>query len=300
MLTSLVLAFRPPTPTILPRDLGRASHALMLRLIASLDPDLAQAMHAGDGPRPFACSNVYGGRRNGSLLLGDLKDLLWIRCTGLTAQVSGMLQRIAASPPADVELDRHPMRLEYATLDPAVHPRAGSQTYEALAAPYLLARDAAPWRLHLRFISPTAFRSRGLTVPLPLPGSVFGSLVDRWNAFAPIHLAPEARRFADECMALSQFRGRTRVYSGKDESQHSGFVGAATFAATNRDRYWVGIMNVLADFARYSGVGLQTTQGMGQVRRLTDDEMQALRSRRREAGGAKHAEMKADSVDAGS
>jgi CRISPR-associated endoribonuclease Cas6 len=40
-----------------------------------------------------------------------------------------------------------------------------------------------------------------------------------------------------------------------------------TYRALGADRYWLGVINLLADFAFYSGVGVQTTTGMGQVRR---------------------------------
>ena len=133
-----------------------------------------------------------------------------------------------------------------------------------------MARDMPESRLLLKFVSPTAFKSHGQNVPLPLPGSVFGSLLDKWNSFAPIAMPDEVRRFADECMAVSQYVGRTRALHGKAGNVQIGFVGTVRFTATNRDRYWLSLINVLADFAWYAGVGRLATQGMGQVRRILD------------------------------
>jgi CRISPR-associated endoribonuclease Cas6 len=47
-------------------------------------------------------------------------------------------------------------------------------------------------------------------------------------------------------------------------------VGQATYRALAGDRYWLGVMNMLAEFALYSGVGVQTATGMGQARKLGD------------------------------
>jgi len=276
MLTALVLQFTRDAPAELPRDLGRASHALFLRLMSEHDAALAASLHQADDVKPFTCSNVFGGRRRAEALVIAPGDALWIRYTGLSASVSQFLSALAVraqSGPLSVELEGLAFRVTGAALDSSVHPYAGSATCEQLSAPYLLARQTPAARLELRFVSPTAFKAKGQNLPLPLPGSVFGSLLDRWNAFAPIAMPDETRRFAEECMAISQYRGRTRMMRGKHGAVQIGFVGSARFVATNRDRYWLSLMNVLADFAFYAGVGRLTTQGMGQARRLTEADL---------------------------
>jgi CRISPR-associated endoribonuclease Cas6 len=135
-----------------------------------------------------------------------------------------------------------------------------------------MARDTPATRILLKFVSPTAFKARGQNLPLPLPGSVFGSLLDKWNSFAPIAMPDEVRRFADECLAISQYAGRTRALRGKEGNVQIGFVGLVRFSATNRDRYWLSLINVLADFAWYAGIGRLSTQGMGQARRVLDED----------------------------
>jgi CRISPR-associated endoribonuclease Cas6 len=63
---------------------------------------------------------------------------------------------------------------------------------------------------------------------------------------------------------------RSRAWAAKQSRAQIGFVGMAMFAALNRERYWMGLMNVLADYAFFAGVGYQTTQGMGQCRRIAE------------------------------
>jgi CRISPR-associated endoribonuclease Cas6 len=124
----------------------------------------------------------------------------------------------------------------------------------------------------LEFVAPTTFKSQGRWLPLPLPELVFGSLLDRWQAFAPIALHPETRRFAAEAVALNRYRLRSRGIPQKEGGLRIGFTGRADFVALNRDRYWLNILHLLAAFSFFSGVGYGTAAGLGQCR-VTSDEL---------------------------
>ena len=140
-------------------------------------------------------------------------------------------------------------------------------TIEALSSTYLLSKKYPDYRLRLNFASPTTFRSGGNYQPVPMAGWVFGSLIDRWNTFSPVALSPDARRFAEECVVLSRYRLRTRAVPYKNIVQ-MGCIGDVHYIIVNRDRYWASVMNLLADFAFFSGVGYQTTVGLGQTQRI--------------------------------
>ncbi|MCK6624545.1 MAG: CRISPR system precrRNA processing endoribonuclease RAMP protein Cas6 [Anaerolineae bacterium] len=285
MLTSLILQLQAPAETNLPANLGRAGQSLLLRLIAAREATLAQELHQAEKARPYTVSNLVLGKRAGGSLHVQGGQSGWLRFTGLTEAVSHHLIRLAEQPPESVELDGYQFRVSGATLDPAVHPWAGQIAYQELAAPYLLDGRASPGStLRLEFASPTTFRSQGRFLPLPQPELVFGSLLDRWQTFAPIALHPDTRRFAAAAVALSRYELRTRgmpyVKSGgaggrgsRDETAGPyptliGFTGRASFAVLNRDRYWLNVLHLLAAFAFYSGVGYQTAAGLGQVRQI--------------------------------
>ena len=101
-------------------------------------------------------------------------------------------------------------------------------------------------------------------MPVPLPGLVFGSLLERWNAYAPINFPQEVRRYAEECLAISQYELQTRPVPQKSRGLRVGAVGSVTYAALNYDRYWMSLLSVLAGFSLFSGLGAGTTQGLGQ------------------------------------
>ncbi|MGH2522322.1 MAG: CRISPR system precrRNA processing endoribonuclease RAMP protein Cas6 [Anaerolineales bacterium] len=149
------------------------------------------------------------------------------------------------------------------------HPWAAATSYQSLSAPWLLGRARPESRLSLQFASPTTFKSGEKHVPVPLPGLVFGSLLERWNAFAPVALPAETRRFADECLALTAYELSTRMIPVKEGGLRAGAVGWVRYTALNHDRYWLSLINLLADFALFAGVGAGTGMGLGQCRRCT-------------------------------
>lgn len=270
MLTSLVLQVRAEQPARLPAGLGRASQALLLRLIQAQDAALSARLHDEEGLRPYTASNLVLGRRvNGSLVAAP-QESGWLRFTGLTEEVSACLLRLADDPPEVVDMDGYPLRVVGTTVDAALHPWAAQSDYQTLATRHLLAGEhPLAARLTLEFASPTTFRSSGRYVPLPLPELVFGSLLERWQAFAPVAVSPEVRRFAAEVVVVSRYTLRTRSLPGKEGGLHIGFIGQVTFSALNRDRYWLSVLNLLADYAFFSGVGYGTTAGLGQVRMVS-------------------------------
>lgn len=268
-LVSLVITVRPAAPLTLPGHVGLAAYALLLRWISEQDEVLARHWHDQDGPKPFTCSTLVGARRAGPNTLALTPDRpCWLRFTALDPAIAAILLARRDAPPDSIELDGVTLPLENATTDPAVHPWAGLATYEEIAAPYLLARQKAPRRLSLAFASPVAFRQREMNMPLPLPNLVFGGLAERWNAFSPVAVSPEVRRFAEAGVALNSFRLRSRALPVKDGAPQIGAVGEATYVAVHYDRYWMGVLGLLADFAFYAGVGRMTTVGLGQARRL--------------------------------
>ncbi|MEI2420320.1 CRISPR system precrRNA processing endoribonuclease RAMP protein Cas6, partial [Arthrospira platensis SPKY2] len=111
-----------------------------------------------------------------------------------------------------------------------------------MAAQQMLQAEKPKRRATLEFLSPTAFKSKGMTVPVPMPDLVFGSLVDRWNAFSPVVLSPEVRRFGEEMVAVSRFDMKSRSVGQKGNALRIGGVGNVTYTALGGDRYWLGTL----------------------------------------------------------
>ena len=268
-LTALVLEVAPKRVTTTPGHLGRAAYALLLKLIAATEPALAEDLHTKNERKPFTCSTLVGGRRQAkNERVYTPEETAWLRFTGLDASVSAHLCRLAENPPDVVELDGQLFEVRTATLNNDTHPWANQSSYEALSAPYLLSHRQPDSHLQLSFFSPTTFRSRGLSHPVPMADWVFGNLWDFWNAFSPVPLPEETRGYADERVVLSRYQLKTHAVPMKNKIAEMGCVGQAYYVILDKDRYWSAILNLLADYAFYSGVGYQTTVGLGQAQRI--------------------------------
>jgi CRISPR-associated endoribonuclease Cas6 len=175
---------------------------------------------------------------------------------------------LVVQPPTRWTLHGQAFRVLEAVCDAARDDWTGETSCESLAAVALQHGNRLPRAVTLEFISPTAFKSQEMQMPLPLPGLVFGSLVERWNAFSAVALDPDLRRFANERVAISRYRLESKPVPTKNGALRIGGVGQVTYTALDDDRYALAGLNILADFALYSGVGVQTTTGMGQCRRV--------------------------------
>ncbi len=280
-LLSLVLTLRPCPSAVsapLPAWWGRAAHALLLRTLQQQDPALSATLH--DDPnalRPLTASTLLGRFPNQAF---DPQGLYTLRLTGLSAAVCTALQSAiqpggSLTPGAVLDLDGHALQVAGIAWQAAEHPWAANDTYSALSGRLLLGRAAPPRALRLQFASPTAFKTQARTLPLPLPEQVFRSLLERWNAFAPLAFPEEAARFAAECLAISRFDLRSRTVPLKQGGLRIGAVGSITYTALTYDRYWLSILHTLAEFALYSGVGMGVSAGLGQVRRLSSTPSEA-------------------------
>ena len=274
-LLSLILTLRPTQAWPTPSHVGRAAHALLFDAVRQVDAALADELHAGDDLRPFTVSDLFGYSHRRGL---QPDQVVTLRFTALTAPVARALLAAAREGPlrigAEVRLAEGELRVEAITAEHQAQPWAGMTSYQDLSAPWLLGRSTPERRLRLQFLSPTTFKSAGRHVPVPLPSLVFGSLLEKWNAFAPIAFPPEARRYADECLALSAYQLKSRAVAVKEGGLRIGAVGHARYTTTNYDRYWMSIIHLLADFAFYSSVGVGTGMGLGQCRRIVDAEPQ--------------------------
>jgi CRISPR-associated endoribonuclease Cas6 len=274
-LLSLVLTLTPididPARSEFPRWWGRASQAALLDVVRQANPALAENLHAESALRPYTVSNLMGRfeRGKGAPLPGQT---YWLRWTALSAEVAAELLSFAErANGAGLDLDRIPFRVLAAATRAEEQAWAGNASYAALGG-RLLPGAETPRRVSFQLTSPAVFKSGGISHPLPTPSLVFNSLIEKWNAFAPVALMPELRRYAEECLAVSRFELKSRPVPLKEGGLRIGAVGQVTFTATNPDKFWLGQLHTLAAFAQFAGLGAGTAQGLGQARALAGEQ----------------------------
>lgn len=273
-LTSIVVLLSNPKTATLPAHVGRAVYAEVLAQLERVEPGLAHEIHNGSSSKPLTCSSLLYAMHKDDHLLVEEGGTYCIRITGLTAPVSNALHRALIDfPPSDWLIDGHSFRVTRAVCTSDEHLLASTTTYKAIVEGRTIYGGTLASTIRLRFLSPTGFKShKKIQVTLPLSSFVFGSLVDRWNVFGPAKLDPQLRQFCDEYVVVKRYDIRSIKVSQKNEAFRIGCVGRVEYEVLKSNyadtKYWLAALHFLADYALYSGVGFQTTSGMGQVRRL--------------------------------
>lgn len=243
MFHSLMTQYRLTlTPRETCRPLPEWGYRLYAALLETTPQTFASALHE-DGPTPLSqyLSVGPGGPVWSVTLLGeeshvalaehlDTCKTLFLRRNGLLLDVAG--REVRAVPDVDA----------------------------------LLARGAACGPLHrLRFLTPTAFKSRGRYICLPTARLIVQSLIKKWNASFPDCPIEDADGQGMDALAdglrPGQFRLKSLTYHLKG-SVVPGFVGELAV-----ENHLAGFHRQLAGalllFAGYAGVGIKTTLGMG-------------------------------------
>ncbi len=262
MLSAIVLSLQPVTEARLPISHGSFAYAAALELFLRREAALARAMHEAKPHKAFTVSPLLDAevRERNDLILSPDEVYTW-RLTGLTREVSEHLLCFAPDM-GGVRIGDAVFSVADVATTPEEHPDAGQDDYEALWARWK--QSNPPRTVTLHFLTPTTFRIGRFEQPFPLPRWVFGSLIDLWDAFSPHPIGP-LKDLMGEIVLLSNWRGETRrVEFGAHRTV--GFIGKFTYRVAERLPELNRLIALLSAFAFYSGVGWQTTHGMGQVR----------------------------------
>lgn len=279
-LAIFTLHLRPQRTGTVPAWLGRAAQAWYLDQLRQVSPDLSAAVHDGSRLRPFTLSSLLPTTRAEMLQLSPFREVQ-LRVTTLHPDVTqltlnGLLPRWLQQ---GIVLHGQSFRLE-------------SVDTEAMRFAELWAK-AKNQRWHPRvqameFQSPTVFnRTGGMQIPLPLPEYVFGSLLDRWQAFADVPLDADLRSYIQQQVSIERCEIRTQDLSLEraNRGQHTGFVGRVTFRAQSSEAPFLAQWHLLGMFASFSGVGKHTVIGMGQVQRVETKHHHASERSKAHANG---------------
>ncbi len=282
---SFVFTVQAQRPHTITAHMGRAVQQCLFTLINRFDPSLATQLHHGTtGTRPYTVSGLFPmGKSQAARDAVAADERLWFRISALTDTVSDALQTIASTQiGTNIEIDNAHWTLE--NVDATSGGWACQSSYMMLIAEHAASRPQA--ELRLAFDAPTGFHSKGSTVPFPMPALLFESLIARWSAFSPIILPELLHPFVDQNVSIHAFDGATRSILQKNGHPEIGFVGTVTYRLIQRNPTLRNVdpelshqletqytplaqaVNMLADFALFSGVGIKTASGMGLTRRI--------------------------------
>jgi CRISPR-associated endoribonuclease Cas6 len=259
-ITSFVLDLRGeqevhPLPLV-----SRAIQAYVLGIISDHDPELAQYLHRGNGAQSFSVSCLRNTRYRTGMLL---------RIASLNNDLSQMLRVLRPQCVPSLELTGITFKLTNIIYPEDNEQLTGSTSYCELYNDGVARAREGQAELGLRFITPTSFRmarSR-LNMPLPWPRLVFQSLANKWNKFSPVAIDVEWAAF-DCHVSIARHRLRTQMINFGRYRQ-VGFLGECWYIVDRQaGEHLLQVVQALAEFAAYSGVGAKTSMGMGQVQRI--------------------------------
>lgn len=253
---------------------GRAAHKIALGMINQVSMELANDLHNLDGILPITISDLFQ----------NDKDFHWMRITGLREDVVNALNELARLD--GVTYDG--WRLHYAIT--RMHDWSG----EIGVADFLEQHWQAKKAIHLHFETATSIKSKGLYRPMPYPELIFKSLFERWQALiaTPLPYIPQREvldTFLEHGMSIRDYQIQFQSIQMK-QAPLQAFTGDVHYhvenpsralkrAAKRADPFAIeaithyddltSLLNLLANFGFYSGVGVKTAQGMGMMRRLS-------------------------------
>jgi CRISPR-associated endoribonuclease Cas6 len=277
LLYSIVLKLTPTREATVRATMGHQVHAAFLRTVRESDPALAEVLHTPDLPvRPFTVSPLLGTgqARDYRLHLSPHEDY-FLRFTILYPPIfDRFMERFLRGEGRPViRLGRAVLLIKEILTTPESHPWTGYTSWSHLAD------EAQPNpEIALEFTSPTAFsfgqKAWGKKiVVLPEPELVFGSLSRSWNNLAPLPLQVDRRAlraYAEEHVVVKRLHGLETQMLHFGRAPQVGFVGRVTYGLMADNEAACCQLNGLAELAFYAGVGMKTTMGMGQTRRVVE------------------------------
>jgi CRISPR-associated endoribonuclease Cas6 len=283
-LHSIAIQLSPTRTGTIRATVGHQAHGAFLHAVREADPALGEVLHHPIlNQRPFTVSPLMGveAAHDGQVTVHP-EETYTLRFTILLQPIfQQFMHRFLRGDRPVLRLGRVLFLIKEILATPEGSPWAGYTSFAEMVA--RAARQPASPLIALEFRSPTAFSfgqkpwGRQVHV-LPDPRLVFGSLAKTWATFAPpaLGLDPRAvRAYAEENVVIQRLDGlQTRMLHFGRYPQ-VGFVGRVTYRVMDRAEDaegWRQILNTLAGFAFYAGVGYKTTMGMGQCQQVADDE----------------------------
>lgn len=277
---SAVIYLSPPEDTTLRPTMGHHAHAVFLSLLRIGNSKKAEEAHATSAQKPFTVSPLIAkGIRHRDQLHIQAGTECKLRFTFLSdALFAHFAQAFFTGQLPSIRLGQATFQINsLITTASETEGWGGTTTYKELI-------DAAglETRMQTRFYSPTAFRAltprgqdRRDEASIDLV-RCYQSWVNKWNAFAPMQI--DKRRlldFVERHAGLTAVDSKSKVLDfGRNRIR--GFVGSCAYQfytepqptdTSERDIEMLRWVNLLADYAFYSGTGYKTTMGMGQTRR---------------------------------
>ena len=280
-LYAIVLRMVVIRPGAVPTDHGGQARACLLDLIRRADKTLSAQWHDTNIHKPYTISLLQPLEHtqrgaDGALHCGEGDRLDWRFSLQCEPGFEAVLKRFL--------LSRALPHLRVGTLEFAItdvfasnsgHFASGYTTPAALLERYDCPPATLDRAIELHFTAPTVFHlgrdaetgiSRYCT--LPQPRLLFSTLRKKWASLGGYEPGDVFDSWVERAVNAESYRLNTTTVVVDKRHLH-GFSGFVRFRLQAEPQWWP-LVHLLADLAFWTGVGYQTTRGMGQVRRIVE------------------------------
>ena len=263
---SWTLWLRPYKQNLVPRWLGRAAQALFYSELSEVHGELATYIHDMSRLKPFTVSNLMGAKIVGDMQMLSPERLVRLRVTSIHPHMTAIIQNGILPALRHKGLSLHRQKLRIIGVDYGVG-RSNFKTVEQLSA---FSLESA--QITLRFTSPTSFKRTGdgdgYYDPYPHADLVFGSIFQKWRDATPYRLSTQLNQSIPTMIQLdhADIRECEISFARGQKGVVPCFTGTATYTIHEPESHLRRQLNLLAKFASYSGIGVQTTVGLGQAK----------------------------------
>ena|SRR5579871_1573415 len=271
-------AIRPGT---IPADHGDQARAALFELIRHGDLPLASRLHDQNIQKPYTIDLLQGGKRGKDSAIhfseGDYAD--WRFTVMQEPAFEALLRRYLLSQALPyVRVGAVKFAVTDAFTSGASHPASGHVSITELQARWDCVPESLPERFALDFQSPTVFslgtepgsRERRWCA-MPSAPILFSSLRKKWAFLGGAEPGDEFDQWVRECVEVEPHNLYSRTLM-VERRPITGFLGRVSFRVRG-DKRWLPLLHLLTDLTFWTGVGYQTTRGMGQVQRVIEENL---------------------------
>ena len=285
MPSSFVIYCYPEVDLSKRASIGKGLHDGFMAFLAELDRQMAQRI-SGSKTIPFTLSPLFGKVDRGVMSKGRAGIEKFVRerdfgheglikagtpCRlrislledSVGKRVDGILRELGKG--ISLSIGGTPLRItdtvfSHESADPWVNRKSYKELYDDAST--------SMRNVTLQFVTATAFKRRGGSLPLPDPQLVFKGYLDHWRWFSFVPFSSDFMDVIEQSILLVNFNISPVSYAMDHGKQH-GFTGWCCFLLVGRHHEGhIREFNALVDYAYYCGTGRNTSMGMGVTRRV--------------------------------
>ena len=265
-------------------DHGDYARAALLNLIRQGDSPLAEKLHDTNAHKPYTISLIQGGRhgRDKALHFGDGDTADWRFTLLMEPAFEALLQAyLLGQEVPHIRIGAVEFAVTEAFVSGTIHPDSGHTSHEALTDRWNTPPEGLPKHLTLDFRSPTAFslgqdrETKAYRIRnQPDARTLFSTLRNKWKQMGGHEPGIEFDEWVGAVIETEPLRINLQRVMVKHRPV-DGFVGQVRYSLHGQDVRWLSFLHLLSELSFWTGVGYQTTRGMGQARLVPSEHRSA-------------------------